>query len=87
LINYSIVYIIPDEIEPLKAEKFSPKLNKQNNNKIESSISTEDSSQINNSMEVIDTESKNQVADQLSNQDIEQVRKSCEILIEEGERI
>jgi len=35
LINYSIVYIIPEEIEALKeADKVSPRLNKQNNNKI-----------------------------------------------------
>ena len=85
--NYSIDYIIQDEIEGLKAENFSPKLNKQNNNKIESSITKEESSQINNSMEVIDKESQNQVADQMFNPDIEQVRKSGEIIIEEGERI
>jgi len=77
--NSSIDYILPDEIEALKAEKFRPKLNKQNNKNIESSITSANSGPNNNSMEVMDKESLNQLQDLVSNPDNKQIRDSGEL--------
>jgi len=85
--NSSIDYILPDEIEALKAEKFRPKLNKQNNKNIESSITSANSGPNNNSMEVMDKESLNQLQDLVSNPDNKQIRDSGELWKEVFEQI